>query len=193
MIRSEIYFTIITFAIGGLWYLWDQGLKKLFLDAFRERLFELRFQLFSLAMSEDLSFDDDAYRALETLICGLLRFAHRVTFAGFLLSIYDQAKARKFEEYIDYHKQIELKISRAPMSAQEKLRAILMDTHKMVSVYMAVCSLLFMAAGVAYALLRALNLIRDWSKKEISSVVENEAYRAEMFRRNRGPHAATAA
>ena len=54
MIRSEIYFTIITFAIGGLWYLWDQGLKKLFLDAFRERLFELRFQLFSLAMSEDL-------------------------------------------------------------------------------------------------------------------------------------------
>lgn len=190
--RSEIDLTIMTIAIGGLWYLWDQGLKKLFLDWFREQLFELRFELFSLAESGKLSFDDEAYRSIETLLCGLLRFAHRVTFAGFLLSVREQAQAKKSDEYIDYHKQIELKISRTPAAIQETLRRILAQTHVMVSVYMAVCSLLFMAAAVVYASLRALNLVRDWSKKEISSVVENEAYRAEAYRRKQRPQGAAA-
>jgi hypothetical protein len=192
MMRSEIDLTIMTIAIGGLWYLWDQGLKKLFLDWFREQLFELRFELFSLAESGKLSFDDEAYRSIETLLCGLLRFAHRVTFAGFLLSVREQAQAKKSDEYIDYHKQIELKISRTPAAIQETLRRILAQTHVMVSVYMAVCSLLFMAAAVVYASLRALNLVRDWSKKEISSVVENEAYRAEAYRRKQRPQGAAA-
>jgi len=187
MTRSEIYLTIITVAVGGLWYVWDQGLKKLFLDFLREHLFELRFRLFKLGESGKLQFDDEAYRAIETLLCGLLRFAHRVTFMGFILSSIDQAKARKSEEYVDYNKQIELKISHAPESVREELRKILGETHKMVAVYMAVCSLLFMVAAVIYAVLRALNLIHDRSKREISAVVETEAYRAESNRRKPPP------
>ena len=181
--RDEIYLMIIVTAIGGLWYVWDQGLKKLFLDYFRERLFELRFHLFELAEEGKLSFDDEAYRAIELLLCGLLRFAHRVTFIGFIMSVREQVKAREANEFVDYPKQVELKISRAPEGVREDLRSIMSQTNSMVSFYMAVCSLLFIAAALIYALLRALNLARDWSKKEISAVVESEAYRDETRRR----------
>jgi len=180
--QSEIYLASIIISIGGLWYLWDQGLKKLLLDFFRERLFELRFQLFQLAESGQISFDDEAYRALETLFCGLLRFAHRVTFLGFLLSIREQFKAKQANEYVDHNAQIELKISQAPAEVRGTLRSILSETHTMVAFYMGVSSLLFLLVGGVYLVLRVLNVVRDETKKA-SAVVESEAYWAESRRR----------
>jgi hypothetical protein len=190
MMQSELYLTIIVMAVAGLWFVWDLGLKKLFLDGFRERLFELRFQLFKMGESGELSFDDEAYRAIETLICGLLRFGHRVTFMGFILSMREQALAKKSDDYVDYSKQIELKISRTPPDVQSQLRKILSDVHSMVTIYMAVSSLLFMVASVVLALLRGLNLFRNFGKREISSVLESEAYRAESYRGRRAQTAA---
>lgn len=179
--QYEVYLLSIVLSVGGMWFVWDLGLKKLFLDGFRERLFELRFQLFTMAESGELSFDDDAYRAIETLLCGLLRFGHRITFLSYMLSVMEQEKTKKSEEYVDYHKQIQLKITRTSPAVQEKLQTILSETHKMVTIYIALSSLLFMAAAVIFVVLRALNLIRKIGKSEISSVVESEAYRAESY------------
>jgi hypothetical protein len=182
MMRSEIYLTIIIMALGGLWFVWDLGLKKLFLDYFRERLFQIRFRLFEMAEAEELSFDNDAYRAIETLLCGLLRYGHRVTFMSFILSVREQNAFRKSEEYVDYSSQIELKISRTPEAVQTKLREILSDTHRAVLIYISISSLLFMVGALVLMTLKALKFTLPVSKREISYVVESEAYRAEYRR-----------
>jgi hypothetical protein len=188
--RSEAYLTITIMAVAGLWFVWDLGIKKLFLDDFRERLFDLRFKLFEMGEADELPFDSEAYRAVETILCGLLRFGHRLTFMGFVFSALEEIKSKKTNEYVDYQKQIELKISRTSPATQERLWAILSELHKTVTVYIARSSLLFMASALVFAFLRTLNLFRNIGKREISAVLEREAYRAESRRHVR--HAAIA-
>jgi hypothetical protein len=182
---SEVYFTIIVMSLAGLWFVWDLGLKKLFLDSFREELFRLRFRLFELGASNEVAFDGEAYRATEALLCGLLRYGHRLTFMGFILSMKEETRRKKDREHIDYSKQIELKISRTSPTAQKELEGILSEVHRAVTIYIAVSSLFFMVAAVVLSALRAFNLVRNFGKGEISAVLESEAYRAETSRR---PH-----
>ena len=169
--KSEIYLTIAVVAVASLWFVWDLGIKKLFLDYFRERLFEIRFQLFQTAASGELPFDDEAYSISKRFFCGLfLRFGHRLTFLSFLLSIREQHFTKKDKDYADYAKQIELKVSRTPESVQPKLRKILAETHQAVTVYISISSLLFMIAALVWVFLRAFRLIQDFGKREISHV-----------------------
>ncbi len=49
------------------------------LDVFRQRIFEMRDDLFDFAAKGQMSFDDPAYGALRGLLNSYIRFAHRVT------------------------------------------------------------------------------------------------------------------
>ena len=61
-----------------LYYLY----RRVFLDRFRDRLFHLREKWFNLALDPDssLQFESSVYRSVEISLCGMLRFAHRVSF-----------------------------------------------------------------------------------------------------------------
>lgn len=56
--------------------------RRLFLDSFRDRLFHLREEWFNLAIDPDstLVFESALYRSVEQWLCGILRFAHRISF-----------------------------------------------------------------------------------------------------------------
>jgi hypothetical protein len=108
--------------------------------------------------------------------------AHRVTLVSVIRTIMEQEEAKKTKEYVDYNKQIVMKISRTPEAVQEKLRSILLETHRMVTVYTAISSLLFMVAAVIFGALEALNVMNKIGKADISAAVEREAYRAECRR-----------
>ena len=56
--------------------------RRLFLDRFRDRLFRLREQWFNLALDpkSSLQFDSSLYGSVEQSLCGMLRFAHRISF-----------------------------------------------------------------------------------------------------------------
>ncbi len=177
--NSVFYFTVTVLGLSAMWLVWDLGLKKLFLDGFRERLFELRFNLFAIAASGEISFDDEAYRAIETLLCGMIRFAHRMTFMGYLFSSMQQKKDKEADEFINFHQQLKLKISRAPIPVQRKLSAVMAAVSKLVIFYIGLNSLLFMATLPIILLLRSFNLLRDFTKLRVSSVLETEAYKAE--------------
>src|SRR5664280_587193 len=115
-------------------------------------------------------------------LCGLLQFSHRVTFMSYILSYRERIDAIKCNEYVDYSKQIDLKVSRAEPATQQELRATLGEVRQAITVYMALSSLLFLASAVVLVALRALNLYHGYSKREISAVLESEAYRAESYR-----------
>ena len=75
-------------AIGiGLLFLLHSLYRRLFLDLFRGRLFLLRERWFDLALDpkSTLRFDSDLYRSVEQSLCGILRFAHRISFMFFVI------------------------------------------------------------------------------------------------------------
>jgi len=178
-VQNVIYFTALLATLSGIWLVWDLGFRKLVLGLFREKLFKLRFDLFRMAANGEIAFDDEAYRSIETLICGLLRFAHQVTLFGFLLSLQEQRQAKKANEYVDYHGQIQLKISRNPAEAQAKLHAILTEIQNAVFTYMTFSSLIVLGPLI---LSKALNLGFK-SRQRVSRVMESEIYRAESQQR----------
>lgn len=181
--QSPIYFLSWTAAACLLWLFWSFGIKRLFLDIFRERLFEIRFEMFRLGISGELPFDSETYRTLETLICGLLRFAHRITFLTFLFSRIEQERAQKEKDYVDIGLQISLMISRQDSKTQARLLKILQDLKTAIYVYMAFSSLFLLSLIIVYKVARVLGLWQPGkAEKEISGVVEREAYRAESMR-----------
>ena len=73
---NQIYLLI---SILLLWIFWNFIWKRYSLDKFRTELFIIRRKLFYLAMdNEGLSFEDELYNLFENLICGTIRFAHRI-------------------------------------------------------------------------------------------------------------------
>jgi hypothetical protein len=180
--QNAIYLVSLVAALCGLWLLWNFGIKPLRLDMFRERLFELRFRLFRVGLSEELPFDNDAYRAIEVLICGLLRFGHRITLFTYILSSQEQARAKKEGDSVDVNQQIALRVSRLDPATQEKLNALLGEIRNAVILQMATTSLFFLSAA---AILLTAKYLGIWKpdKAKISYPVEQEAYREEMRRR----------
>ncbi|MHB1022402.1 MAG: hypothetical protein ACYC46_04210 [Acidobacteriaceae bacterium] len=81
-------FELLTASIGAAfcWVLWFYFLKKQREDSFREELFEIRAELFNLAASGEISFDNRSYVELRYLINGMLRFGHRISLTSSLIA-----------------------------------------------------------------------------------------------------------
>jgi hypothetical protein len=178
---NVIYLLSWIIGLCVLWLIWSLGFKSLSLDYFRERLFELRFKLFRLGMSGDLPFDSDAYRSLETLMCGLLRYAHRVTLLTYIFSLVEQERAKQEKDYVDFGRQIALRISRLDTGTQKKLAEIVSGVRTSIILYMAFSSLLMMAIIVGVKVAKLLGLWKP-SKATLTAVIEQEAYKVESRR-----------
>lgn len=78
---------VLRIGIGAiaLWILYFHFWSDYKLDAFRQRLFDLRAALFDFALSSGLSFDDPAYGKLRERINRLIRWADQFTGVHFLL------------------------------------------------------------------------------------------------------------
>ena len=76
-----------TVSLLGVWLLLYVLLKDYRLDALRQRLFDLRGDLFDYAAAGAISFNHPAYGTLRTRINRLIRFAHRFTSSQLLLVV----------------------------------------------------------------------------------------------------------
>lgn len=76
------FFTYLTLIWIGFFWLY----KGFALDSFRQRMFELRDQLFDDAASGLISFEHPAYGMLRATMNGFIRFGHRLNFLEMLIS-----------------------------------------------------------------------------------------------------------
>lgn len=172
-------FTWITAACvaGGIW---SFGIKLLMLDWLRERLFELRFKLFEMGMEDEIPFDDPAYRSFELLFCGLLRFAHRITFLSYLFSARQRFRASKEKDYVDVAQQIALRVSRLNPATQAKFNEIAQQARYALMYYMVFSSFPLFLVIAALVLAKRIGLIKlDDAKEKIIVPIEQEAYQCE--------------
>lgn len=187
---NPIYLVSVVASVCGAYLVWSLGIRKLYLDLMRERLFELRFELFRLGMSGELSFDSDAYRALETLFNGLLRYGHRISFLSWVISSRAIARAQQEKDYVSVSAQISLKVSRLNQETQAKITQIIERVHTAVIAYMAFSSLFLLLIYIVAKVLEAFSLVDfDENKKNAREVIEREAY---VLETRRGLRLATA-
>lgn len=83
-ISSILHLGLGLFAIWVLFYYFWRTCR---IDVLRQRLFELRDELFDYARSGNVRFDEPAYYLLRRNINGMIRFAHRVNFPRLLLAL----------------------------------------------------------------------------------------------------------
>lgn len=170
--------------------IWNFGIKAMLLDGLRERLFQLRSELFSLAVEGEISYSDPAYRSFEMLLCGLLRFAHRITFLTYCFSVYQQSLASKDKNRVDLGQQIALRVSRLDATTQEKLNRITIETRNAVFLYMFLSSVpLFTLVSTRLFLKYSGLLPLEDTKSQLISPIEEEAYRCEKRKKLRVAYA----
>lgn len=77
--------TIIIFlSLTGLFFLWVFGWKAYYLDNYRHNLFLLRDELFRLAASGAIDFNDGVYTKMRHALNLKIHFAHRLSFFYFI-------------------------------------------------------------------------------------------------------------
>jgi hypothetical protein len=108
----------------ALWAFWYYLWKPQRVDIFRQRLFSLRSDLFDLAADGVVPFDHPAYAQLRLLINGMIRFAHRVSFATLVIAIV-QSKRAPSDPLAAWRRNVE----KLPEGARERVLAV----HKDVS------------------------------------------------------------
>lgn len=180
--HSPIYILVLVAGLSCLWLFWEYAVKNLLLDVFREQVFVQRFALFQLGMNGQLAFDSEIYRQIETLLCGLLRFGHNVTFLTFMFSREQQEKAKSRTDYVDVSQEIAAKIALLNPDVQAEVAKILLRVQRAILLYVSFTSLLFLIASIGFTLAKLVGVWRPEKAKEISDVVEREAYRAELKR-----------
>ena len=177
MSMNLFYLVVAVVSLCSIWLVWEIAFREFFLAGFRQRLFELRLYLFSLAEAGRIPFDADAYRAMENLLNGLIRYAHRMSFIVFLCSTWENARAKREDpDYVDFGQLLTLKISRLDPDVRAEVNQILSKTHSALCVFMAANSLLFKILAVIYF---AVKLFRPKVKEEVRQqvfVIEREAY-----------------
>lgn len=181
--RSSIYIVDWVTGAFAIYLLWDFCVKGLLLDLLRDRLFELRFELFRLGQKGELEFGSPVYRMIETLLCGLLRFAHRISFPIYIFSLIEQEQAKKEKNYVDLSQQVALHVSRLDKSVQAEVGQLLSKARLAINLYMAFSSALFMVVTAVFLMLRLAGIHRqNVPSKRPADVIEREAYRSEQRR-----------
>jgi hypothetical protein len=103
----------------ALWAFWYYLWRPQRVDAFRQKLFALRTELFDLGANQVVPFDDDAYTQLRLMINGMIRFAHQVSFPT-LLVVMAQSKHAPSDPLLAWKKNVQ----KLPEDARKQLLAV---------------------------------------------------------------------
>ncbi|MYD30305.1 MAG: hypothetical protein F4X01_01655 [Nitrospira sp. SB0661_bin_20] len=75
------------FCMAVLVWFFSRPWQSLWTAVSRQHLFELRDQLFDIAVEKRIEFSDPVYRQLRSYLNGCIRFAHKITFGTFVVGI----------------------------------------------------------------------------------------------------------
>jgi hypothetical protein len=72
--------------LAGVWIVLFWLWPAVRLDCFRQRMFEVRDELFDYAASGKIAFEHPAYRLLRQSMNGFIRYGHKVSFCQFIMT-----------------------------------------------------------------------------------------------------------
>jgi len=140
----------------ALWALFHWLYRDYRVDLFRQRMFALRGQLFDMAASGRITFDNPAYGKVRGMLNGYIRFAHRVSLPLLLFASRNRpALSRGAEEVA----MLTAAVRAQPRETARDLDGIITQMHWYVAEQLILTSLamwLVLVPIVTYAIMHAL-------------------------------------
>ena len=115
-----------TLSLLALWALFHWLYRDYRVDLFRQRMFTLRDQLFDIAASGRIAFDDPAYGKLRSMINGYIRFAHRINLP---LLLFASRSRHALSQGVDQITQLTTAVRAQPAETARDLDRIISQTH----------------------------------------------------------------
>jgi len=168
-----IHALFASFSLLGVWLLLYVLFKDYRLDSLRQRLFNLRGDLFDYAASDAISFNHPAYGMLRTRINRLIRFAHRFTSTQLLLVVTLHAPVDD-DPLHEWKKAVETVES---AEVRERLRAFNNQMFAILVWHMVTGSVILMASlalfGVCWAIKQLIDRTAVAFGKAITELMED--------------------
>lgn len=158
-------------SLAALWWLVFFAFRDYRVDAFRERLFRLREDLFLFAANGGIPFEHPAYRMLRSTINGMIRYAERISLA-WLLSLavaFKHSDCREAEKL--FHEQW-LEANRTlTLHAKKRLILFRRDLHWALTTHVLTSPLIIVASS-PFLLLALIRVARDHAKEKFQRWIE---------------------
>ncbi|EEF78486.1 hypothetical protein [Methylophaga thiooxydans] len=86
---SQLNDSILLIALFiGIWYAWFVEYRSYLNDSTRQRLFDIRDQLFNAAEAGEIDFDNELYCITRTTLNGVIRYTHQLSAMHFILTLF---------------------------------------------------------------------------------------------------------
>jgi hypothetical protein len=179
MIVQLLYFFAAVLSLCGIYILWEFAWKPSLLDTYRSRLFEIRDYLFNLGASGKISFDDPAYRSIELLINGLIRYAHRLTFVSYIMTWRKKEYVDPAHGSIRFSERLGAQLEKASPEVRDEINKLHQMVSSAVFAYLVATSSVC-KVGVVVAFLSSPFYPGNARRKKEKAVrlIENQAYNA---------------
>lgn len=106
----------------GIWYIWFVDYKKYLNDSTRQRLFEIRDELFSAAEAGKVDFDNPLYCMTRTTLNGAIRYTHQLSGMHFIFTmILGHNDIKNSPQLKEYQERWESAFSKVESESQKKL------------------------------------------------------------------------
>lgn len=159
-------FCLVLFVV---WLVWYQFWIPSRVDSFRQRLFELRDELFEYAKAGNREFTDPAYVNLRRAINALIRYGHRVTISKILIGMVvlkNSGRSPMTNDAAEWEKHvaaIEDEETKRRMSGfgTEMLKTVL--THTILISPMTIAAIVFMAIYLRMVAKVVESMAKSWS------------------------------
>lgn len=164
-ITEKVNMVLSLIGILSLLAVWHWGLKRYFLDRFRQNIFLIRSEMFDYAAGGNIDFSHPAYGIARNLMNGYIRFAHRIDFLPMLvLFLFTKKETEKASQ--EFKKKLEDSISLLAPDTQKEMRKYLKRTEDESSKYLLLSSLPLFAVLLIPVLITILliELLGDLSK-----------------------------
>ncbi|MGI9558227.1 MAG: hypothetical protein ACR2NQ_00975 [Thermodesulfobacteriota bacterium] len=163
MVTTPEKVNVLLLMVGFLfvWAIWSFGLRPMLVDSFRQRVFEIRDEMFYYAAKSGVDFNHPAYGTLRTMMNGYIRFAHKIDsvliLAFTVYSLFRKEETKKNSE--DFKKRIESELSPLPEVQKKEMINFVKKTERELVWYVVYASPLFIAVAMPLALVGALLLL----------------------------------
>ena len=168
MTEDYLNIALFLFGVGASAICWYAGWRSLYLDKYRQSLFELRDQLFDVARDGKIPFDDPLYGKMRNAIHLRIRFAHRFAFSDLILTNY-LVKRFRIEVKDFYAERLKLIAALPDPELRTQLREIEENANRLtISYFYRASALLRFIVGPIFSLLLAIRIVREGYKRKLN-------------------------
>jgi len=158
-----------TVSIFGLWGLFFFVYRDYRNDLMRQRLFAIRDRLFDEALDGNIDFNASAYGMTRTILNGVIRFSHDLSFFRFALVIFAESRIGKNDQDT-FNSEYDKALKGVSDEQKELLAKIQVEMATVVLTHMVHCSFIFAPIVITVKVVFIPLMLMNGSRKIMSKL-----------------------